>query len=63
MHKYDIFIGQMYKDVAIEINRIAQDDGYHVLPMTFDDINIDYDDKRLLVWIDDHSYIIEFEIG
>jgi hypothetical protein len=53
----------MYKDVAIEINQMAEQDGLYVLPMTFDDVNIDVDEKRLLVYIDDYSRILEFDIG
>ena len=63
LSKYDIFLDQMYKDVAIEINQMAEQDGLYVLPMTFDDMNIDVDEKRLLVYIDDNSRILEFEIG
>ena len=63
LNKYDQFLDKMYKDVAIEINEMASKDGLHVLPMTFDDANIDIDDNRLLVYIDDLSRIIDFEIG
>jgi hypothetical protein len=63
MHRYDIFIGQMYKDVAMEINDLARSQGYSVLPMRYDDVNIDIDDRRLLVWLDDDSVIEEFEVG
>jgi hypothetical protein len=63
MHKYDIFVGQMYKDVAMKINDMARSDGYSVLPMKDDDVNIDVDDRRLLVWLDEDSVIGEFEVG
>jgi hypothetical protein len=61
--KYDIFLNKMYKDVAIEINEMAHQDNLHVLPMTFNDDNIDIDDNRLLVYIDEYSRVIDFEIG
>jgi len=63
LDKYDVFLNYMYKDVAIEINKMAEKDGLSVLPMSFDDENIDIDDKRLLVYIDDYSRILEFYIG
>jgi hypothetical protein len=63
LDKYDVFLNYMYKDVAIEINKMAEKDGLSVLPMSFDDENIDIDDKRLLVYIDDYSRILEFDIG
>jgi hypothetical protein len=63
LNKYDVFLNYMYKDVAIEINQMAEQDGLYVLPMTFDDVNIDVDEKRLLVYIDDYSRILEFDIG
>jgi hypothetical protein len=63
LSKYDIFLNKMYKDVAIEINDMAQQDGFYVLPMTFDDVNVDVDDNRLLVYIDDYSRVIDFDIG
>jgi hypothetical protein len=63
LNKYDVFLEYMYKDVAIEINEMAKKDGLTVLPMTFNDDNIDIDEKRLLVYIDDYSRILEFEIG
>jgi hypothetical protein len=63
LSKYDIFLNKMYKDVAIEINDMAQQDGLYVLPMTFDDVNVDVDDNRLLVYIDDYSRVIDFDIG
>lgn len=63
MDKYEVFIEQFYKDVAIEINEMAAEDGLSVLPMSVMDMNIDIDDNRLLVWLDEDSRVVEFQIG
>lgn len=58
------YVGVMYKDCAIEINEIAKQKNLSVLPMVIDlDQNIDVDDNRLLVWIDENSCIRYFEVG
>jgi hypothetical protein len=63
IEQYNVFLYEFYKDVAIEINEMSSKDGLYVLPMGINDMNIDIDECRLLVYIDDNSRIIKFKIG
>lgn len=63
IERYNTFLYEFYKDVAIEINEMAEEDGLYVLPMSHGDFNIDVDECRLLVYIDGDSRIIKFMIG
>jgi hypothetical protein len=63
IEQYNVFLYEFYKDVAIEINEMSSKDGLYVLPMSVNDMNIDVDECRLLVYIDDNSRIIKFKIG
>lgn len=59
----DMFVGRKLNEVYFLLTAYAEKNRKIILPMRYDDTNIDVDDRRICVWIDEDGVILKFTFG
>lgn len=57
------YIGQSFNDCYFLLKEEIEKMGFEILPMRISDYNIDTNEKRICVWIDDEGEIYGFTQG